>query len=270
MTRFARCALLIIGVGLAACSGNRVAPVADRTVTPQPNRDERVVVAGDTLYSIAWEAGHDYKEVARWNRIGPPYLLQPGQTIRLSAPSARDRSAEVAAAPTPPTVKTAKPKSSAKPRAPKSKPATTAVVPRVPTAPAKPTTAKPTMAARAPTSDVGPWVWPSAGKVMNASNKGIDIVGERAQAVRAAAPGRVVYAGSGLRGYGQLIILKHSEDFLSAYAHNDKIYVKEGDVIKRGQQIAEMGSSGAERVKLHFEIRRGGVPVDPLQFLPKY
>jgi len=101
------------------------------------------------------------------------------------------------------------------------------------------------------------------------SGKGLDIGGTRGQSVRASAGGRVVYQGSGLRGYGQLIIIKHSDEFLSAYAHNDRIYVKEGDVVKRGQKIADMGSTGTDRVKLHFEIRRQGVPTDPLNYLPK-
>ena len=100
-------------------------------------------------------------------------------------------------------------------------------------------------------------------------SKGLDIAGARGTTVHAAAGGRVVYQGSGLRGYGQLIIIKHSDEFLSAYAHNDRVYVKEGDAVKRGQKIADMGSTGADRIKLHFEIRRQGVPVDPMRYLPK-
>ena len=116
-------------------------------------------------------------------------------------------------------------------------------------------------------------MWPAEGKILNyysanGPSKGIDIAGTRGQTIRAAAAGKAVYIGSGLRGYGQLIILKHNDDFLSAYAHNDKIYVKEGDVIQRGQAIAAMGSTGADRVELHFEIRHGGVPIDPLKHLP--
>ena len=120
----------------------------------------------------------------------------------------------------------------------------------------------------------GSWAWPTEGKILarfNAKgpNKGIDIGGRKGQAIRAAARGTVVYQGSGLRGYGKLIIIKHNADFLSAYAHSDRIYVREGNVIKRGQKIAEMGSSGTNRVKLHFEIRRRGIPVNPLKYLPK-
>jgi lipoprotein NlpD len=122
-------------------------------------------------------------------------------------------------------------------------------------------------------SGSGAWIWPADGSVQNryseSDTKGLDISGTRGAAVRAAASGRVVYQGSGLRGYGQLIIIKHNDEFLSAYAHNDRIYVKEGDVVKRGQKIADMGSTGTDRVKLHFEIRRQGVPIDPLRYLPK-
>jgi len=99
--------------------------------------------------------------------------------------------------------------------------------------------------------------------------KGLDITGSRGEPVRAAADGRVVYQGSGLRGYGQLIIIKHNDEFLSAYAHNDRIHVKEGEAVKRGQKIADMGSTGTDRVKLHFEIRRHGAPVDPMKYLPR-
>ena len=260
-----RYGLAAVGLSLVvACSGNKAAPVADRTLAAHAQRDRRIVVAGDTLYSIAWEAGRDYQEIARWNRIAPPYRLQPGQVIKLTAPRAGEKIDPPgnAQAPRSPRDKplTAAPKPSAKPL-PRS------ISGKPPSTPAKPHT-------QPPVAPFGLWAWPTAGKVIgtysaNTANKGIDIAGTRAQAIRAAASGKVVYAGSGLRGYGQLIILKHSEDFLSAYAHNDKIYVKEGDVIKQGQQIAEMGSSGADRVKLHFEIRQGGVPVDPLQFLPK-
>ena len=120
----------------------------------------------------------------------------------------------------------------------------------------------------------GPWVWPTDGPILarfrpNGANKGLDIGGKRGQSIRAAAAGQVVYQGSGLRGYGRLIIVKHNGDFLSAYAHCDRIYAKEGDVIKVGQKIAAMGGSGADRVKLHFEIRYRGSPVDPLKYLPR-
>lgn len=118
------------------------------------------------------------------------------------------------------------------------------------------------------------WLWPTQGDLLerfsaNGPNKGIDIAGKKGQPIIAAETGQVVYQGSGLRGYGQLIIIKHNADFLSAYAHCDKIYVKEGNVIKRGQKIADMGSSGTDRAMLHFEVRYRGAPVDPLAYLPR-
>lgn len=242
--------ILFLG-GCAAGTGP--APVTDRTLSPHATQGERIVVAGDTLYSIAWNADLDYKDVARWNAIPPPYLLQPGQRLRLTPPA----NIPPIARPTPtPTAKT-RPAQTGKKS--KSRP------------PSRPRTTPPPRPASA---DFGPWVWPVRGKVIHSyaaktGSNGIDIAGTPGQAIYAAADGRVVYSGGGLRGYGQLIILKHNDDFLSAYAHNDKIFVKEGDVIKRGHRIAAMGSSGADRTKLHFEIRRGGVPVDPTQYLPK-
>ena len=272
--RFILCVQLAV---LAACGGRTpvapkpaptVAPVADRSLPPNSEPHTRLVVAGDTLYSIAWEAGIDYKDVAAWNRIAPPYRLQPGQKLRLQAPP---KTAQNPASSTPPVQP---------PRArPQEKPAKPA--PSPPTKPAPPKTppvakAPDPPAVKPPPADTGAlaWVWPTPGKVISyftasAASNGIDIAGTRGQTVHAAAPGRVVYIGSGLRGYGQLIILKHNDEYLSAYAHNDKVTVKEGDVVKRGQPIAQMGSSGADRVKLHFEIRRRGVPVNPLQYLPK-
>ncbi|MFI4924159.1 MAG: peptidoglycan DD-metalloendopeptidase family protein, partial [Vicinamibacteria bacterium] len=132
----------------------------------------------------------------------------------------------------------------------------------------------PVAPAPSPGDDEGlDWVWPAKGKLVaqfseNASLKGIDIAGATGDAVVASAPGRVVYAGSGLRGYGKLVIIKHNATYLTAYAHNKDIMVKEGQSVTRGQKIAEMGSSDTDRVKLHFEIRRLGKPMDPLRFLP--
>jgi lipoprotein NlpD len=247
--RFMKAAPLVLLVFLSACAGPKpLAPVTDRSAPlRQPASDYRVVVAGDTLYSIAWESGRDYRELAAWNHIPHPYTIKPGQRLRLYPPA-----------------KTPIANAQAVKKAPK-------------TAPARKThhqaTAHPRKQYR-PSPAATSWRWPTDGAVIstfasNSINKGIDIGGARGQSIRAAASGRVVYSGSGLRGYGQLIILKHNDDFLSAYAHNDKVYVKEGDMIKSGQQIAAMGSSGTDRTKLHFEIRRHGVPVDPLQYLPK-
>lgn len=215
-----------------------------------------IVRPGDSLYSVSWSYGYDYREVAAWNGLQSPYELKPGQRIRF-VPSRRARAStvEIAKAPTtqpaPPT---------------KVKPAPDVVAPRAttPTAPA----------ARDMEQSGVTWTWPANGNVIarfdsnDPLKKGIDIAGELGQPVRAAAKGKVVYSGSGLIGYGKLIILKHNETLLSAYAHNKELLVAEGDVVDAGRQIAAMGSSGENVVMLHFEIRRDGQPVDPLAYLP--
>jgi lipoprotein NlpD len=282
----------------------------------QPESEYRDVVAGDTLYSIAWESGRDYRELATWNNIAPPYTIKVGQRIRLYPPTAAvSASTPKAVAPTshtvqkgetlfsiasrydltvadlaalnridPPytlkqgqTLRLASPSAKERPVAKteikqheekkstqKATAPTQAVAKPVP-APASPINSK--------TASIRDWAWPADGNLLSRFNasgaKGVDIGGKPGQPIAAAAPGTVVYQGSGLRGYGQLIIVKHNTDFLSAYAHCDKIVVREGNVIKRGQKIAEMGSTGTDRVKLHFEIRYHGTPVDPLDYLPK-
>lgn len=207
---------------------------------------------GDTLYSIAFQYGYDYREVARWNGIRPPYHIYPGQRIRLTPPAA-------AAPPSRP------PKAAAARPAPRPAPSPRAT-PRGPKA----------AAPRPPAAGRGiRWQWPARGKLIGKfsptakGKKGIEISGRPGQAVTAAADGTVVYAGSGLRGYGQLIIIKHNAVYFSAYAHNSRLRVKEEQKVKKGQRIADMGSSGTDRAMLHFEIRRDGIPVDPLTYLPK-
>jgi len=200
-----------------------------------------LVQRGDSLYSVSWSYGYDYKDVARWNALQSPYELTPGQRIRFVPPVGVN-----ASAPAKPVI--------AEPAAP---------VTHVPRAPA---TEKNT--------GVVTWHWPADGVVVGRFDandplkKGINIGGELGQPVRAAAAGKVVYSGSGLIGYGKLIILKHNETLLSAYAHNKDLLVTEGEVVEVGKQIAGMGSSGANVVMLHFEIRRDGVPVDPIEYLP--
>ncbi len=255
-------ASIVLMTFIAGCFGPGVVPVSDRTTRPRHPvtavSELRVVQAGDTLYSIAFERGLDYRTLAAWNGISPPYLIKPGQRLRLTAPRSLPAPA---------------------PAAPASPPRTPIPKPPAPTQTAKsattPKAVPSAMPAAGPYFKLGKrdWIWPAEGKVIRKysarrGNKGIDIAGQPGQTVRSAAPGRVVYAGSGLRGYGRLIIVKHNETFLSAYAHNRKILVSEGSMVTRGQQIAEMGRSGTDRVKLHFEIRRRGVPVDPLRFLP--
>ncbi len=244
---FIRWGCLLPLVLLAAC-GFPLAPVSERgTELRQPEAAYREVVAGDTLYSISWESGRDYRDVARWNNISPPYIIMPGQSLRLYPPTGSE------------TARRPAQNSSWK------KPAQKKSTPEKPEAPSR----------RLPASTQRvAWIWPTEGTILerysvSGPNKGIDIAGRKGQPILAAAAGQVVYEGGGLRGYGQLIIIKHNADFLSAYAHCDKIYVKEGNVIKRGQRIADMGSSGADRVKLHFEIRYRGAPVDPQNYLPR-
>jgi lipoprotein NlpD len=290
---------------LSACASQRVIPVDKRVADSQktvvdagkppvseqslpqrqPESPNRSVVHGDTLYSIAWEAGRDYRDLAKWNRISPPYTIKPGQELRVVPPLAGK--APVASSPAKPTARnkvtnktekktTAAPSKAGKPVAsPAPKPvAVSADKSKTKTDAQTKNKADSAKAQDSVKPGSGSWAWPADGQILKRygesdSGKGLDIGGTRGQSVRATAGGRVVYQGSGLRGYGQLIIIKHSDEFLSAYAHNDKIHVKEGDVVKRGQKIADMGSTGADRVKLHFEIRRQGVPTDPLKYLPK-
>jgi lipoprotein NlpD len=278
---------LLAGLMLTACGGARpIVPVSDRGLSlRQPESEMRTVLHGDTLYSIAWESGRDYHELAAWNGLAPPYTIVVGQQLRLYPPPKHAVPAtpavEKKAAPPHTQAPAAKPRKLAKPVTPPA---------RRPATPVRP--AKPAPAARGiarPNTPGGParsvrrtpesgsrseWAWPVHGKVLknfdeNGSGKGLDIGGSKGQPILAAASGRVVYQGSGLRGYGQLIIVKHSDEYLSAYAHNDRIYVKEGDTVKAGQKIAAMGDSGTDQVMLHFEIRRNGKPVNPIKYLPK-
>ncbi|MCO7513574.1 peptidoglycan DD-metalloendopeptidase family protein [Pseudomonas guariconensis] len=262
---------LAMGALLAGCSssGSNGARVVDRNAVPKRptvTSGQYIVRPGDTLYSIAFRYGWDYKELAARNNIGAPYTIRPGQAIRfssgvggstrvVSSPSSSSKTTVIrrpVATTTPPSGGTARP---ATPPPAASKPMVTPV-------PAAERTA-------------GGWTWPANGVLIgkfasNGSlNKGIDIAGDLGQPVFAASGGTVVYAGSGLRGYGELIIIKHSDTYVSAYGHNRRLLVREGQQVKAGQTIAEMGSTGTDRVKLHFEIRRQGKPVDPLQFLPR-
>ncbi len=279
--------IVLAGMILTACGGTRpIVPVSDRSLSMrQPESEMRTVLHGDTLYSIAWESGRDYHDLAAWNGLASPYRIEVGQQLRLYPPpkvalSTPAPIASVAEKKTdpPPVVRGAKP----------SKPTKKTVPARVATKPLK--LPKPVWSAAPKSSKTvrkgkqashwsgagakSGWVWPAKGKVLknfdeNGTGKGLDIGGYKGQPIQAAAAGRVVYQGSGLRGYGQLIILKHNDEYLSAYAHNDRIYVKEGDTVTRGQKIAAMGDSGSDHVMLHFEIRRNGRPVDPLKYLPK-
>lgn len=217
------------------------------------------VQRGDTLYSIAFRYGWDWKALAARNNIPAPYTIRVGQVIRFggSGPAVP----MVATTPTPASMRSAGRDKTEANHADSVAPVAAAQVAA---------DDKEVQAARS----AGGWAWPANGQLIgrfssNGSlNKGIDIAGELGQPVAAASGGNVVYAGSGLRGYGELVIIKHNDTYVSAYGHNRKLLVREGQQVKAGQQIAEMGSTGTDQVKLHFEIRRQGKPVDPLQYLP--
>jgi lipoprotein NlpD len=222
---------------------------------------------GDTLVRIALESGQNWRDVVRWNGIDNPNVIEVGQVLRVSPPPAAvapPSSAEVA------VVRPVTP-ASATPVPPAQAASEPRVVATAPVTAPTPSTARPT---DSPDDDV-PWAWPTSGvpSVLagfdEARNKGLDIGGKAGDPVLASADGRVVYAGAGLRGYGNLIILKHNNTYLTAYAHNQALLVKEDQSVRKGQKIAEMGNSDADRVKLHFEIRRQGKPVDPTKYLPR-
>lgn len=213
-----------------------------------------VVQRGDTLYGVASRNGIAVRDLATWNAIPPPYTIYPGQRLRLSPPTGK------ATAPRSP----ARPATAARPEPKDSGP--------VATRPANP--ARSAAPATAPRDSGIAWRWPADGALLNRfvvgdpTRQGVDIGGTGGAAVRSAGDGTVVYSGSGLVGYGELVIVKHSDAWLSAYGHNRKRLVNEGQLVKAGEQIAEMGRSGAARDMLHFEIRYNGKPVDPLLYLP--
>lgn len=264
----------------AGCSTQRLAqpaPVEDRsavrpTVKILPGAENAgkpgyyTVRPGDTLYRIALDNGQAVRDVQAWNNLSSPNLIEVGQVLRVVPPAGSAPAVVAVAVPVGPS--------------------TSAVTPPVvvarPLTPSSTVTASTPKPVPAPVSAPAPepvaigdlsFIWPAQGAVVatfdEAKNKGVSIAGRVGDPVVAAADGRVVYAGAGLRGYGNLIILKHNNIYLTAYAHNQALLVREDQAVKQGQKIAEMGSSDADRVKLHFEVRRQGKPVDPLNHLPK-
>ena len=221
------------------------------------------VKPGDTMIRIGLDNGQNWRDVVRWNGIENANLIEVGQVLRVVPPSV-DPNAVAARG-----VATAKVEA----RPLEAKPAAAPAAPAAASAPATaPVAAAPAApAARDADDDLG-WAWPASGAVLagfeEGRQKGLAIAGKAGDPVLAAADGRVVYAGSGLRGYGNLVIVKHNNTYLTAYAHNQTLLVKEDQAVRRGQKIAEMGSSDAERVQLHFEIRRQGKPIDPARLLP--
>lgn len=362
----ARILLSLLLCVLVACGGNP--PAEEEYQTGQPQYGTYTVKSGDTLYSIAFRSGMDYRKVAAANNISDPYTIYPGQVIRLSegipptpiavmpaasestpvspprplpAPTPIPAPAPVGGAyessttvyPPRPTPIMQEPAAGAPPIAPADRPPVSAAVPAPIPAPAptsssipaptsipapapaptttsipapapaptptptptpipepaptaNPVIASPPTAAVAPTpvqqpvaadSDSGDevevWLWPTAGPVTRgyseSVHKGIDIGGARGEPVVAVAAGKVVYSGTGIVGFGELLIIKHNEEYLSAYGHNDRLLVTEGQSVAAGQTIAEKGSSGTDTVKLHFEIRKEGKPIDPQRVLPR-
>ncbi|XCW72732.1 murein hydrolase activator NlpD [Kosakonia cowanii] len=254
------------------------------------------VKRGDTLFYIAWITGNDFRDLAQRNNVAAPYGLNVGQTLQVGNASgtpitggnaitqadaseqgivsktAQNSTAVVASKPTI-TYSETSGEQSANKMLPNNKPATPVTAPV--TAPSVSTTTEPTVSSTTTSSPISTWRWPTEGNVIDnfsateGGNKGVDIAGSKGQAIIATADGRVVYAGNALRGYGNLIIIKHNDDYLSAYAHNDTMLVREQQEVKAGQKIATMGSTGTSSTRLHFEIRYKGKSVNPLRYLPQ-
>ena len=276
---------LVSLVLLSACSGPAVrkAPVEDRgtsrsqptTVTPDavstkplPGAENAgkpgyyTVKPGDTLIRIGLDNGQSWKDIARWNMLDNPNVIEVGQVLRVTSPNAVATDTGVTTRPVASSTVTAVPVPT--PAASAASSPASAVT--------KPVTPTPVAPVAAAAEDDIAFIWPTSGSLISgfdeAKNKGLDLGGKTGDPVLAAADGRVVYAGAGLRGYGNLLILKHNNTYLTAYAHNQTLLVKEDQSVRKGQKIAEMGSSDTDRVKLHFEIRRQGKPVDPAKYLP--
>lgn len=294
----------ILMLGLVACQSGyqttknnlkaETKPTKVATSTTQQN-EIYVVQAGDTVYGISFRSGLNYRDVAAWNNIEEPYTIRVGQKIRLTAPE--NTVAQVNTKPLQASVSPSKPPAPkptngvAAPASVKTVPSEKIAIPSSTVAPvvvaaekvATPVvaTSKTPIVESAPVVPVEPvvssitWQWPTKGKLIGVfiandkTNQGINIAGKSGQKILAASDGVVVYSGTGLIGYGELLIIKHNNEWISAYAHNEKRLVAEGTKVKAGEHIADMGRTGASSDMLHFEIRRNGKPVDPLLYLPK-
>jgi lipoprotein NlpD len=304
--RFMALAVLAASLGLAACSSKpQRAPVEDRRPTtspaapaptatppssaaaggapaeplpsrPAPGADSAgkpgfyTVRPGDTLLRIGLEHGQNWRDLARWNELENPNLIEVGQVLRVVPPGAD--AAVAVARPVAPAGRVETRPIESRPPVPAGVAAAAASPAAAGASAAPPSTAAPPAAPRDGDEDIS-WLWPASGPVLvnfdeGRSIKGVAIGGKAGDPVLAAADGRVIYAGAAIRGYGNLLIVKHNNTYLTAYAHNQTLLVREDQVVRRGQKIAEMGSSDADRVQLHFEIRRQGRPVDPLRLLP--
>ena len=234
---------------IGACTTRTLSPLSVYDTNPDARPEPyttftgrtKIVKAGDNLYSIAFEAGFDHRDVARWNNMDDPNdPIYIGQEIKLYPPPGENVSGSSTATSSPSTTTSGS------------------------------SNYTPAYSSNNPTD----WIWPAQGKIISKYStqkrkNGIEIAGQSGTPVSVSADGRVVYAGTGLIGFGRIIIVKHSEQYISVYAHNSRLVVNEGDNVVQGQKIAEMGQTDTDRVKLHFEIRRNGKPVDPLQLLPK-
>lgn len=285
MTKF-RLTFLALTLGaLTACTTapRSPAPVSDRTTaapaaaTPKKTDEQGyyTVKRGDTLYRIALDFGQSYSELVVWNNLANPNDIKVGQVLRVAPADSGSRTgggAQTAAVAT--TTSGVETRSLSAPATPMT---TNKTGPSGDKRPYSEAAANDMQKAEAPAAAAGgdeetvSWMWPAEGKLISSfddNKKGIDIAGKSGQPVLAAGAGKVMYAGSGIRGYGNLVIVKHTSTLLSAYAHNKTISVKEGQSVAKGQKIAEMGDSDTDGVKLHFEIRQQGKPVDPSRFLP--
>lgn len=254
--RYSGLLTVVLGLLLAGCSS---VPYSGGTFRSGYHEVRR----GETLYSIAWRFGLNYHELARWNDIAPPYTLYPGQELRMNPPPGRVYASAAPPAAVNPTLTRGaySPRRTARP------------------APARttPTRGSTPGASTSPGPSSLHWIWPAKGSVTRgfskgpSGNRGINITGRLGEPVLAAAAGQVVYSGDGLPSYGKLLIIQHNDHYLTAYAHNQKLLVHEGDVVKQGQEIATMGRTGTNvrRPTLHFEIRRDGEPLNPLLYLPR-
>ncbi len=293
--------VLAVGALLSACTSTSLsrAPVEDRgtpsanapavtstgasaggvtATTPKPlpgienagKPGYYTVKPGDTMIRIGLDTGQNWRDIARWNGVDNPNIIEVGQVLRVIAPGTADVTPGAfiprPVTPSSTVVATSLPAVSTR-TAPAVAPASAPVVIAAPA----PVAVAPLPPASSAGDDDIAWIWPTSGAVIagfdEAKNKGLDIAGKLGDPVLAAGDGRVVYAGAGLRGYGNLVILKHNNTYLTAYAHNQTLLVKEDQTVRKGQKIAEMGQSDSDRVKLHFEIRRQGKPVDPARYL---
>lgn len=259
---------------IISCAGpNRPAPVVVLNSQHYPKVEEKLakytVKAGDTLYAIAWYTGHDYRDIAKWNSLAEPYSIYPSQTLDLRPPRTVSKKTHSVNNMTGQTRK----KNVKVSIDQRDSQAYCGVKCEAVVNNPKQVTGKPPK--NGFPHRVEKWIWPAEGRVQiskdsgQTNQTGVDIYSVQGSKIGAAAAGKVVYAGNALRGYGNLIIIKHTDSFLSAYAHNDRIMVSERDWVKAGQEIAKMGSTGSTTVKLHFEIRYRGKAVEPLKYLPK-